>query len=190
MDHVVEAERLADFLNTEDLRRPDRREPPFAPDDLVATPDALSRWLDLHGLGDGGSATDDDLELARGLRRGLRSMLSHGDGFQRSVDQVNLFIRDLSLAVEFDRGGRPHPVPAAVGVRSSLGRLLVDVLRLGDSGEWPRLKTCAAADCRWVFVDHSRPGTGRWCSARACGNRDKTRRYQARRRSSSGPVAG
>jgi predicted RNA-binding Zn ribbon-like protein len=48
-------------------------------------------------------------------------------------------------------------------------------------GDWPRVKLCAAPDCRWAFYDVSRNGRGRWCAMEICGNRQKTRTYRERR---------
>jgi predicted RNA-binding Zn ribbon-like protein len=45
----------------------------------------------------------------------------------------------------------------------------------------PRLRECANHPCGWLFVDHSRSRTRRWCAMRGCGNRVKARRHYARR---------
>ena len=34
----------------------------------------------------------------------------------------------------------------------------------------------------WVFIDHSRPGTAKWCSMSTCGNRMKVRAHARRTR--------
>src|SRR5262249_33375178 len=53
---------------------------------------------------------------------------------------------------------------------------------LAVSGERARIRECAAEPCGWLFVDRSRNGLRRWCDMTVCGNRDKVRRYQARKR--------
>jgi len=40
-----------------------------------------------------------------------------------------------------------------------------------------RVRGCANPDCVLWFLDTSRPGTRRWCSMAACGNRDKAIRH-------------
>ena len=45
---------------------------------------------------------------------------------------------------------------------------------------WPRLKVCAAHDCRWSFYDSSRNRGGTWCQMEVCGNRIKNRTYRSR----------
>lgn len=186
MNALNGAQRLADLLNTEDLRRPDRREPPFASDDTLTTSAALARWLDAHGLGVSSRVTSDDLDLARRLRSDLRAVIERGDGWQAGIERFNVLARELPVALELGNDGQPHPMPMGSGARSSLARLLADLV-LGGPEQWQRLKACSAPDCRWAFVDHSRPGTGRWCSSSACGNRDKTRRYRAARRKTRAP---
>ena len=36
--------------------------------------------------------------------------------------------------------------------------------------------------CGWLFMDLSRNRSRRWCDMKDCGNRDKVRRYYARKR--------
>ena len=56
-------------------------------------------------------------------------------------------------------------------------RSTVELLTSHDLG---RLRLCAADDCNWVFLDHSKNGSRRWCDMNVCGNRAKARRYYAR----------
>lgn len=44
-----------------------------------------------------------------------------------------------------------------------------------------RLRECADADCRWLFVDRSRNRSRRWCAMSDCGNLTKVRRYRQRK---------
>ena len=41
-----------------------------------------------------------------------------------------------------------------------------------------RVRQCCGDSCSWLFVDTSRNGMRRWCDMRACGNRDKVRRFR------------
>ena len=51
----------------------------------------------------------------------------------------------------------------------------VDLLR---GGPLDRLKTCA--NCPWLFIDHSRNRSRRWCTMDECGVHLKMRAYRAR----------
>ena len=49
------------------------------------------------------------------------------------------------------------------------------------SGRFPgRLRACANSECNLFLVDHSRPGTAKWCSMATCGNRMKARAHASR----------
>jgi predicted RNA-binding Zn ribbon-like protein len=45
-----------------------------------------------------------------------------------------------------------------------------------------QVRSCAGANCDWLFVDASRNHLRRWCSMDECGNRAKMRRRQARQK--------
>lgn len=45
-----------------------------------------------------------------------------------------------------------------------------------------RLRACANTECNLFLIDHSRPGTAKWCSMSTCGNRMKARTYARRTR--------
>jgi predicted RNA-binding Zn ribbon-like protein len=48
----------------------------------------------------------------------------------------------------------------------------------------PVIKECASETCDWLFIDHSRNRSRRWCDMNDCGNRAKARRFYARSRRS------
>jgi predicted RNA-binding Zn ribbon-like protein len=43
------------------------------------------------------------------------------------------------------------------------------------------VRQCASSDCTWLFLDKTKNHRRRWCEMRTCGNRDKARRYYARK---------
>lgn len=49
-----------------------------------------------------------------------------------------------------------------------------------------RLRACANTECNLFLIDHSRPGTARWCSMATCGNRMKARTFSRRSRRAQG----
>jgi predicted RNA-binding Zn ribbon-like protein len=42
------------------------------------------------------------------------------------------------------------------------------------------IRECDAPDCEWLFLDHSRNSSRRWCDMKSCGNRQKARRHYRR----------
>ncbi len=61
-----------------------------------------------------------------------------------------------------------------------MGDIVRSTVELLTSDDLGRLRLCAADDCNWVFLDHSKNGSRRWCDMNVCGNRAKARRYYAR----------
>jgi predicted RNA-binding Zn ribbon-like protein len=62
-----------------------------------------------------------------------------------------------------------------------LAHAAVDLLLNADLG---RLRVCPVEEggCGWLFLDHSRNGSRRWCAMADCGSQAKARRLTERRR--------
>jgi predicted RNA-binding Zn ribbon-like protein len=70
---------------------------------------------------------------------------------------------------------------AADPVAATLSLVARDALDLATSPALlARLRPCASPTCGALFLDHSRPGTRRWCSMDVCGNRAKKATLRAR----------
>jgi predicted RNA-binding Zn ribbon-like protein len=64
---------------------------------------------------------------------------------------------------------------------SSLLLILVkDMVDLLTSDELVRVKRCSSDECGWLFIDTSKNNSRKWCQMRACGNREKARRFYQR----------
>jgi predicted RNA-binding Zn ribbon-like protein len=55
-------------------------------------------------------------------------------------------------------------------------------VELATSGDLARVRECLGENCGWLFVDHSRNRSRRWCSSADCGNRARVRRFYERER--------
>jgi predicted RNA-binding Zn ribbon-like protein len=68
--------------------------------------------------------------------------------------------------------------------KNSLERVLWPIataaVELLTSDELKRVRWCEAPDCQWLFLDHSRNRSRRWCDMTICGNRAKARRHYER----------
>lgn len=71
-------------------------------------------------------------------------------------------------------------VPALL-IPDRLAHACVDFLRTADIA---RLRACPIEEggCGWLFLDHSRNRSRRWCAMADCGSQAKARRLTARRR--------
>ncbi|HYI17123.1 MAG TPA: CGNR zinc finger domain-containing protein [Solirubrobacteraceae bacterium] len=162
-----------------------------APEDLVV----LARRTGLIGDAVPSAAA---LRAARALRGALDPVLRGGG----SLDPG-------SLGPVLQGGGSLAPVERAAARAVAAGRLepgtgwtwpaddamapvhafaLAAVALLSDAGELGRVRACAG--CCWLFLDHSRGGSRRWCSMADCGTEAKKRRYVAARRARRAAARG
>jgi len=67
-----------------------------------------------------------------------------------------------------------------------LERVLWPVARsaaeLLTSDDLKRVRECGSDRCFWLFLDHSRNRSRRWCDMQTCGNRAKARRFYSRKK--------
>ena len=75
------------------------------------------------------------------------------------------------------------------------GLVLAAVVDAIAEGQWSRLRACD--DCRYVFFDHTRNRSRRWCKmgsegpqGRSCGSIAKVRRFRARQRAQATKTNG
>ncbi|HYJ69587.1 MAG TPA: CGNR zinc finger domain-containing protein [Nocardioidaceae bacterium] len=176
-----DAQLIQDFANTRDRRSFVPRGHPSrdgTKDDLVA-PNALEGWLAEHDLLlEGTDLSERDHARVLRLRTALRTAL---DGNRPAADDPRADPFAVSLRVELDPHQGPRLAPSQTGVDYAIGQLCAAAFRIALTGEWKRLRACAADDCQWIFYDQSRPGRGRYCSPYSCGNRVKTRAYRQRK---------
>ncbi|MBB5777700.1 CGNR zinc finger domain-containing protein [Nonomuraea jabiensis] len=140
------------------------------------------------GPGEGPTETGgpdaEDLRAVRAVRERLRAVLScdppsRTRALAQWADEL-----PLRVVVE-DSDGAPRqrltaPEGADLAERLAV-RSVAELLDLAASGDWERLRLCAADPCQDAFVDHSRPGKRQFCSTR-CANRAHAAASRARRR--------
>ena len=156
--------------------------------DLLLDPAAARDWLNRAGLWSADRAPDPaELDLARGVREGIRAMLvANGGGPQPTPDSLQAMqavARDSRLAPHVGPGGQVSLGAEPAGrVEARLLALLLVIRDAQRDGTWQRLKACGNPDCRWAFYDRSHSRAGAWCDMATCGNRIKNRRLRRRQR--------
>ncbi len=119
------------------------------------------------------------LELLEALHARVRANHAEPAGPEH-IAVIDRTAGEARLEPRFTADGPPRLEPRAGGARGALGRL-VSVAFLSElGGSWGELKECAHENCRGVFYDRSKNHSGRWCSMRSCGNRNKVRTWRAR----------
>ena len=166
-----------------------------APGDLEQVRELLNSWLIPNGTR---AAADRFGEYARdhGVRRGdVRQLRELRDDLRAAVEDAPAAAGRISeWAVRL--GVRPAIRDGAIAFEHPgglAGGILAIVLAAAADGRWRRLKACP--DCRWVFYDHTRNASKRWClmyaggpDGRACGTIAKVRRH--RQKTSAAPQPG
>ncbi len=104
---------------------------------------------------------------------------------EAALDTLNRALPDALARLRLRRQGRLYAWELEDG-DDRLDRMLWPVARsaaeLLVSPERERVRECASEICAWLFLDTTRNRSRRWCDMTVCGNRDKVRRFYARRR--------
>ncbi|KQS09922.1 hypothetical protein ASG04_04850 [Curtobacterium sp. Leaf183] len=124
----------------------------------------------------GGSGTVDEIAQLRRARAALHAVI-RGD----RPEAVGELASIISGAVRTPRV-TPDGVVWELVVADDDRLATAAVLAWSSVGErFPgRLRACANDECNLFLVDHSRPGTAKWCSMATCGNRMKARAHAGR----------
>jgi hypothetical protein len=141
------------------------------PNDIRVATDRFDEYTRDHGL------HKSDIGPLRELRDDLRAVV---EGAPEATGRIGEWSARLSLRPVIKDGGIAFDHPGGV-----VGDILAIVLTAAADGRWRRLKACP--DCRWVFYDHTRNASKRWClmnaggpDGRACGTIAKVRHYRQR----------
>jgi len=155
------------------------------PQELLATPHDLGRWLVAAGLVERNpEPTAEELDQARELREALYRL------GMACVEGRDFDVGDRELLNRWS--AEPQPIPQLgpeggltwthAGVRSLLATLARDGVELFGGPLRPRVRKCAGEGCALLFVDTSRAGDRRWCSMAGCGNKAKVAEFRQRKR--------
>lgn len=172
---------LKRFLNTVDFD---------AGSDEFDSPQALRRWLaDLSLLDPASEVSRHDLARAIEVREALRSVLLANTCRTEPDAAALATLSAAGSAARYRVSFHPHEGPqleaCAEGVEGALARLVAIMAQAMLDGSWSRFKACRREGCRFAFFDWTKNQSGVWCSMTACGNREKARRYQQRKRAQS-----
>lgn len=159
----------------------------------LALPADLARWAEEAGLPVRLRAerlNSADVETARRLREAVYSVVraraSGGTPNAADVQLLNTHAAHAPPAPRLLPGGDGVEWAASDTLQSALALIARDAIDLAASPAIARVRECADPRCTSLFLDTSRPGKRRWCSAMPCANRQKVRAYRARRGSGGG----
>jgi predicted RNA-binding Zn ribbon-like protein len=175
--------RLAeDFINSHDLYLEQ-------PEHLL-TPTDLGRFLVAHHIQPQEAITQADLEAVRLIRDQVRAAWTAAT-VNEAIDILNPLLGGIPVQLQAqaddqDAISLQYDMPldtsivALLGMQSALG-----IVGLLQHEGLDRLRACAAAPCRDVFVDTSRNKSRRFCSDR-CANRYNIAAFRERKEKDGG----
>jgi predicted RNA-binding Zn ribbon-like protein len=168
-----------DLVNTVAWRLdPARRE------DRLPTGATLARWVGTTGLPTDDAWWSAALGPVTRLRERLtRVLVPLATGTTPPEPDLVALRRTLTAAMR--RAELTTVVPPQWAVEVRRPRDLADRMALGALGflaevDPARLRQCADDACGWLFVDHSRNNSRRWCDSADCGNRNRVKRHHQR----------
>jgi predicted RNA-binding Zn ribbon-like protein len=155
-------------------------------EELLLDPDSARRWLVESDLAAPGIEIDGAaLERLRACRAVIRELIeANHDGDtnpEAGAELARLAAEHPVRLVAGADGGLALDLEPPSTVDGVIAQMVGIVFYAQLESQWPRLKICAADECRWAFYDRSRNRGGNWCQMGLCGNRAKNRAYRARR---------
>ena len=127
----------------------------------------------------GGTGSADELARIRRARQALQTVVREND--EVAVTELAGMLNNVVRTPRITPDGVAWDLHVPDDDRLAAGAVLAwsSVIT-----EFPgRLRACANHECTQFLVDHSRPGTAKWCSMAVCGNRMKARTHARRAKS-------
>jgi predicted RNA-binding Zn ribbon-like protein len=133
-------------------------------------------------------AAKEALALRETIYRIFTAIATNEAVVANDLDQLNRALALTPPRVRLIRGTRGFgwaandAVPTVPALLAPVLWSAADLLTYADNR---RLRRCANEECLWLFMDHSKGGTRRWCDMNSCGNRAKAKRHYARAKAAS-----
>ena len=156
------------------------------PNEYLASPERLSRWLAARALLPEGVELDGDylrraIDLRDSVYRLFAALAAHRDPASEDVEALNGELAEALAKVELT-DGLEWTLTETNPIERAFMLLALSAADLATSPLSARIRECASKTCGWIFIDHSKNRSRRWCSMSDCGNLEKARRFQERRR--------
>lgn len=172
-----------DFVNSEQWdgfsRRTDHLE------DMVWIEQFLTRWDLAKALGSEPLDLAQLVELRTLLRRIVADIQREGQPSNEDAAAFNAVLKAVPVYRQLawqDNTYQVYLKPLWSGNNSLLAEIAASAAVLLTEYNWQRVKVCGNDGCRRAFYDETRGNNRRWCNDLTCGNRDKVRRFRARRK--------
>lgn len=124
-----------------------------------------------------------DLRALRALHRAVIPVVDALiDGTPPPLDAINELAARHPATYALAPGSSERGLRAVLSAKreSTVGKLVLEVVRELSELEPSRLRRCARPECRLVFYDTTRSATQRWHAESPCGLRERQRRHRAK----------
>ena len=124
------------------------------------------------------------IDLREALYRAFSTIAQEQAAAEADIRTINDFAVEALQYRYLARANGAYHWEWKSGSQVSLDRVLWAAARaaaeLLTSEQLKIVRFCEAPDCQWLFLDHSRNRSRRWCDMTSCGNRAKARRHYQR----------
>ncbi len=142
------------------------------------------------------SKTNAALRKARELRQALydvfRAVAAQRAPGTADLDVLNRFWKSATIhrSVVHTAGDfhRAWVMDEGDELERPLWPIAASAEELLTGGEVNLVRECGSEKCSWLFLDHSRNKSRRWCDMKTCGNRAKAKRHYEKNRESVGQI--
>jgi predicted RNA-binding Zn ribbon-like protein len=125
------------------------------------------------------------LRKARELRQTIydvfRAIAAQRAPATADLDMLNKYWRSASIHRGVSHAGGNFRRVWVMDNDDELERPLWPVIASAEElltgGEVGLVRECGSGNCSWLFLDHSRNKSRRWCDMKTCGNRAKAKRH-------------
>jgi predicted RNA-binding Zn ribbon-like protein len=153
--------------------------------ELLGGPEELATWLRAARLPSARPPiTEGDVAGARALREAIhamtRSLVDHTPLPVDAIDLVNEAASASPPVTLLGRDGASSVPPGSAALEGILAMVARDTIELFTGSYRQRVRACLGHDCSLFFVDRSRPGSRRWCTMAACGEKASSATYRRR----------
>jgi predicted RNA-binding Zn ribbon-like protein len=127
-----------------------------------------------------GRALRKAVELREALYGVLDAAASKRQPAARDLDVLNAYVSATFQGAAVVRSGAHFTLdtPRRPGLDDLLRPVVRAAVDLLTSEQLEHVGRCADESCGWLFLDTTRSRTRRWCDMKACGNRNKVRRFR------------
>jgi len=160
-----------------------------APDEYLTHSSAFSDWLVRQGIVPGPvTVSPEALASSQEYRETLYRLFSRlATGEKPLAADVERLNSEIERAVSHLYLTRDlhWEIKGANALDRAVMMISLSAAGLLSGPDLGRLRSCANETCGWLFIDHSKNRSRRWCDMSDCGNQAKARRFQQRQRSKS-----